>query len=188
MVRVMLEDSEIISLFEQRKETGLGELSGKYGNYVKRLIGNILYNWEDTDECFNDVLYKLWNIIPPEKPKNFGVFLAKIARNMAINRYNAGKTLKKGGGQFNLAIDELEDTLKSSEDIQENLENGIINKVINDFLENLTQKQRMIFVKRYWGLYSIENIAVEMNIKPQAVKSLLFRLRGKLAKKLDKET
>ena len=50
---------------------------------------------------------------------------------------------------------------------------------INELLENLTQKDRDIFVSRYYSVKQIKAIASEFNMSENAVKTRLARIRKK---------
>ena len=55
-----------------------------------------------------EYLLKLWNSIPPERPKHFSAYLGKIARNLAINRYKAKYAQKRLSNEFSASLDELD--------------------------------------------------------------------------------
>lgn len=49
-----MEDQAIITLFYDRSEQAISELSNKYGRTCCKIAGNILHNSLDTEECVND--------------------------------------------------------------------------------------------------------------------------------------
>ncbi len=59
-------DTDIISLFWNRSEQAITELSSKYGRLIYSIANNILNNHEDVTECVNDTYLGLWNTIPPQ--------------------------------------------------------------------------------------------------------------------------
>ena len=57
-----------------------------------------MQNSEDAKECINETYLKTWNSIPPQRPKVFKLFIAKITRNLALDKYdskNAQKNVTK---------------------------------------------------------------------------------------------
>ena len=86
-----MEDEKIIELYWQRSPQAIDETSRKYGAYCMRLSMNILMNREDSEENVNDTYLRTWNAIPPQRPQFFAAFLGRIARNLALNRYKAGR-------------------------------------------------------------------------------------------------
>ncbi len=54
-----------------------------------------------------------------------------------------------------------------------------IKTLINELLENLTRRDRDIFVSRYYSVKQIKAIALEFNMSENAVKTRLARIRKK---------
>ena len=180
-------DSEIIDLFNQRDEMALQKTQDKYGAYCKTIAINILVSKEDTDECINDVLLKVWNAIPPEVPKSLQAYLGKITRNSALNTYECKNAAKRGGTQVDIAFSELEEVLSEQSNVEQAFNKQIFADFINEFLSKLPKQQRIIFLKRYLYFINVNEIAQELDISESKVKSVLFRLRNKLKTELEKE-
>ena len=106
-----MEDSAIIDLYWARQERALEETDRKYGSYCWTIAHNILKNRQDTEECVNDTWLKAWNAMPPHRPAILSSFLGTITRNLSLDRYQAGRTGKRGGGRVTVALDELEDCI-----------------------------------------------------------------------------
>jgi len=176
-----MDDNAIIEMFWRRSEDALAVAGSKFGAYCRRIAENILHSREDADECVNETWLKAWNAIPPAKPAILRAFLGKITRNIALNRYEASHSQKRGG-EVEIAIDELADIpAPQTED------DGEITRVINDFLYAEPSQNADIFVKRYWHLKSVKDIAAEYGCSENKVTSLLFRMRGRLKTKLESE-
>ena len=60
-------------------------------------------------------------------------------------------------------------------------------EVINGFLAEQPKLNRVIFVKRYWYLCSVKDIAEELSMNPNRITSMLFRMRKELKKSLERE-
>lgn len=182
-----MNDLSIIELYWARDESAIDETDKKYGNYCRKIANNILQNQEDSEECVNDTYLKTWNSIPDDKPNIFSAYLGKITRNLAINKYNKLKAKKRGGGDFNLILYELENCIPSGWSIETKLDSMYIIKTINDFLSSLKKEYRIVFVRRYWYADTIKAISENFNISESNVKSILFRCRKKLKTCLEKE-
>jgi len=173
-------DDEIIELFWQRSEDALTECEQNYGNYCRSIARNILNSDADAEECANETWFKAWNAIPPSRPANLKAFLGKISRNIALDRYEAAHTQKRGG-TMEIALDELGDIQAPS------IDEGEITQVINDFLLTEPAENTDIFVKRYWYLQSLKDIALEYGYSESKIKSILFRMRERLKHELESE-
>lgn len=82
-------DQRIIELYFDRDEAAIQETEIKYGRYCRKVASGILGNGEDVEECVNDTWLSVWKAIPPLIPENLKIWLAKITRNAAINKYRA---------------------------------------------------------------------------------------------------
>ena len=58
---------------------------------------------------------------------------------------------------------------------------------LNRFLGELTRQERYVFLRRYWYLDSLADIAKNTGFSGSKVASMLYRLRGRLKKQLIKE-
>lgn len=183
---VELSDGEIVSLFFERDEKALSAVSRKYGSYCSAIVQSILKNRQDTEECLNDTWFKAWESIPPAKPRNLGGFLAKIAKNISINRYNSSHTDKRGGGELPLVLDELEGCVADNSSVEQAYEHKVLVGAVNDFLRTLTRDKRDIFVLRYWYCVSVSDIAGRMGLSRGNVSTTLTRTRRALYAYLEK--
>ena len=182
-----MNDQEIIALYWAKKENAISATAEKYGSYCHTIAYNILYDHFDAEECVNDTYLGAWNSIPPQRPNSLTAFLGKITRNLALNRYKLSKAAKRGGGQVEIALSELENCIPDSKDVEQIAEDALLVSVINRFLYAQAKTKRNIFILRYWFLYSIRDIADMYGEKENKIKALLFRMRNELKKNLEKE-
>lgn len=182
-----MEDSKIIDLYWARKEQALSETDAKYGNYCRTIAHNILHNLEDTEECVSDTWLHAWNAMPPQRPGVLSAFLGRITRNLSFDRCKYQQAEKRGGGALPLALDELGECVPAGERVEQTLEERELAAAIDRFLRTLPEKECNIFLRRYWYVDSVSDIAVRYGMKENTVKSVLFRTREKLRAFLGKE-
>ena len=180
-----MDDEKIVGLFLQRDERAISETTLKYGKLCGKIAYGILGNPQDSEEIVNSAYLRLWESIPPKKPNPFMPFLAKIVRNLALNRYKAEHTKKRFSGEFALSLDELDECVPDNKAKQSDA--GEIRDALNAFLAEQKQSSRQIFVLRYFYCESIEEISVKTGFSEGKIKSLLFRLRQKLKNHLESE-
>ena len=108
-----MEDEAILALYWQRDEEALAATAAKYGGYCGSIARQILGDPGDAEECVNDTWLHAWNAIPPHRPPRLSLFLGKITRELAINRWNAGRAQKRGGGEYALALEELREVVSA---------------------------------------------------------------------------
>lgn len=175
-----MEDKQIIDMYFSRSEEAIAQTQIKYGGYCNTIAYNILQNAEDVEECLSDMLIKLWDLIPPERPLCFKAYIGKLMRNIALNRVKYNNADKRGGGQTMAVIDELEECIPDANSVESEIDKRQLTGMINTFLGTLTQEKRIIFVKRYWYMCNVKDIAEQEGMSESKVKSMLFRIRGEL--------
>ena len=180
-------DLQIIELYWARSEEAIPATSAAYGGYCTTIAWNILRNHEDTEECVADTWHRAWQSMPPERPSPLRVWLGKITRNLALDRWRAGRAEKRGGGQVEVLLSELEGCLPAGDDPEKQTEDREIIDAINAFLRAQSYTARVIFIRRYWYGDSVADIAQAMGMGRGAVKSALFRAREGLREHLAKE-
>lgn len=177
-------EEEIIVLYWQRNEDAIAETKQKYGRYCHVIAQNVLGNEDDAEEIFSDACLKAWNTIPPEKPSSLKAYLARMTRQLAINRLEKQTAQKRGGGEYALALAELENCIGTSDDPVDAI---ALKDAMNAFLRSLPTQTRQIFALRYWHFYSVADIAKHLGITQSKVKMQLLRSREKLRAHLLRE-
>ena len=182
-----MEDTEILDMFLARSEEAVKETQKKYADYCYSIAYGILRNKEDAEECVNDTILRAWESIPPNRPENLRTYLGRISRNLSIDRLKAAFSLKRGAGIESLDFSELEDTLFQSEKVWEKLDEEVLTQIINSFLSEQKKLYRIVFVQKYWYLLGIREIADKNGLSESKTASILYRMRNKLKKRLEKE-
>ena len=182
-----MDDERIVELYWQRNENAISETAAKYGKYLHDISYRILVNTEDADECVNDTYSRAWDAIPPHRPSILSTFLGKITRRISIDRWRMRNAEKRGGGEIELALDELQNCISDNQSVEEVSEQKEKINKINLFLRSLPDSERRVFLCRYWYLDSISSIARQFGFSESKVKSMLLRTREKLRVQLEKE-
>ena len=182
-----MKDIDIIKLYFERSEKAISETAEKYGRYLMSIAENILFNHQDSEECVSDTYLKAWKSIPPEIPQNFRIYLGKITRNSAINRYNRNLVQKRGGNTVDVILSELESCIPSRFSVDCVLDEKLLVELIESFLYSQSSMKRSVFIRRYWYCESISDIAKDFSVSESKATSILYRMRLKLKEKLEKE-
>jgi RNA polymerase sigma-70 factor (ECF subfamily) len=180
-----VEDNRIVELYLERSETAIAETQKKYGKYCHYIAYNILNSNSDAEECVNDTYLKVWDSIPPQKPKLLKSFIGRIARNLALDRYDREHALKRRANT-DLALEEIGECVPE-DDGRELSDEIALRDAINGFLESLPEETRIIFMRRYWYLSPVGHIAGDLGLSVSNVKVILMRTRKKLKAYLEKE-
>ncbi len=179
-----MNDLEILQLYNERNEGAIEATREKYGAYLMRVAYKVLANYEDSEECVSDGYLKAWNSIPPASPNSIKLYVAKLVHNDAIDKLACRSAEKRGHGVTPACLDELAECIA---DESANFEFENATEIINQFLEKQKPRNAKMFVRRYWYMDSIAEIATYMNCSQSNVKTTLFRMRGELKDELAKE-
>ena len=181
-----MEDTQIIELYWARDEQALRETEAKFTSLCRSIASRFLPTAEDAEECVNETWLRAWNSIPPKRPQELAPFLAKITRNLALDRCRESTAEKRGGGELPLALEELGE-IASGSGIESELERKQLTEALNSFLYALPENDRTLFLKRYFSLTSLRELAAEWGTTERALSMRLHRLRGRLRTYLEKE-
>lgn len=181
-----MKDERIVELIYENDEQGLREAEVKYRGLCYSIAENILSLNEDREECVNDALLTLWNNIPPERPQNLCAYLSKIVKNIALKRSRSNNAWKRCAN-YKSAGDDLIDLIPGSSSLAEEYDAKRTGQIINQFLADQSERDRDIFVLRFWYRDSVPAISRSTGCSESLIKSLLSRMKKKLRAELEKE-
>lgn len=183
-----MQDHEIVKLYWNRDEAAILASSDKYGSRLLRIADQILDDIETAKECENDTYLQAWNRIPPDDPSEyFFSFLARITRHLSLDEWRRRHAVKRSGIVVELS-QELEQCVSGRDDsAEQEVLARELGKTISDFLRTLPREHRQMFLRRYWYMDSVADVADSFLCSESKVKTVLFRVREKMKKHLEKE-
>ncbi|HBB71804.1 MAG TPA: RNA polymerase subunit sigma-70 [Ruminococcus sp.] len=179
-----MEDQQIIEMYLKRNEDAISQTERKYTKYCRSIAVRILHISEDADEALNDTWLAAWNSIPPHIPGCLQTFLGKLTRNISLKRVRSEKAMKRGAAEVRAVFEEVADWLQSDQNVEQQVSEQALADEIDHFLDRISETERNVFVRRYWYMQSITEIADYHGFSESKVKSMLFRIRKKLYAKL----
>ena len=180
-----MEDSKIIALYFARSEEAIRHTDATYGRSLFALADNIVHNDQDAEESVSDTYLRAWNTIPPQKPRHFFAYLATICRRFALDKLDWKSAAKRRGEVVSLT-QEMESCIPDTA-AQRAVDRKELGRALDAFLRTLTPENRMVFLRRYWYMDTVAEIAVRYGISESAVSMRLNRTRGRLKLYLEKE-
>lgn len=174
-----MDDRKIIDLFLARDEDAIRHTANAYGRRLFTLANHILQNEQDAEENVNDTYMRSWDTIPPQRPKHFFAYLAKICRHFALDKLDWKSAAKRKAEVVSLT-QEIESCIPDQRRGHE-LENRELGELLDTFLESLTPENRMVFMRRYWYFDSFAEIAARYGISEDAAQKRIARTKTKLA-------
>ena len=183
----LLSDEQIIDLYFAREERAIAETDKKYCQYLHAVAYNILANDQDAEECLQDTYLRVWNAVPPERPRIFHAFLAKITRNLSLSRFKAARRHKRYAGEVSLSLEELGECVSADTEFAQQIESAAIAYVINRYLGSIPDRRMYVFVSRYFYMLSVPQIAKRLSCSASLVKKELAIIRSELRSELEQE-
>lgn len=180
-----MEDQEIIALYWARSEDAIRQTADKYAPYCGGIIRRVLGDGRDAEECLSDTWLGAWNAMPPQRPARLSVFLGRIARNTALDRYSYNIAQRRNAG-VDTALEELEACV-SGTPMEEDMDLRQLGEAISAFLDGVSPAARLVFLRRYWYCDTIAELAAATGFTQSKIKSMLRRTRQGLRAYLVKE-
>lgn len=182
-----MEDDKIVQLFLNRDESAVSQTQKKYGSRLRAVSYRITGDRETSEECENDTYLETWNRIPPSEPRDyFYAFLTRIIRAFSIDRCRERTRLKRDSYIVELT-NELEMCIPAVNNVADDVEAKLLGEEISRFLFTLPDEKQVIFMRRYYYLDTVSEIAKLLSISESKVKTTLFRVRNELRGHLIKE-
>ena len=170
-------DDAILTLFFERDEKAIAAFEQKYKSLCLKLAQDITGSAAAAEECLNDLYLRLWNTIPPQCPASLKSFACRIIRNLALQYLEREQAQKRSA-----VIVELDECDAGAVCESE----GEIMAMIDEWLATLSERDAMIFVRRYFYSEPVGEIAARLKIRENQVSKILHRLRKALRATLEK--
>ena len=182
-----LSDAQILDLYFAREERAIAETDKKYSTYLQTVAYNILLNTQDVEECLQDTYLKTWNTIPPERPDVLRAFLAKITRNLALDRYEKDNRQKRVPAGACVPLEEVQDFLPDTADPGDQLQAEEIGRIVTRYLEGVSNRRLYVFVSRYFFALTIPQIAKRLSCSQSLVSKEVAEIKRELRNLLEQE-
>ena len=180
------DDEKIVDMYWQRNPNAIQETDQKYGPLLRNVAYNILYDPLDSEECRNDTYLRIWNSIPSTRPVAFAAYIVQIMRRIALDRYKEKSRQKRIPSQLTVSIEDLRKSISSGMPVDEAYEAKEVGKLITDYVEGLNDRQKYIFVGRYYMAEPMEKLAAELSISERTAYREIDRIKQGLKEHLER--
>ena len=186
-LNAFLSDEQIIDLYFAREERAIAETDKKYSAYLHTVAFNILSNEQDAEECLQDTYLRVWNAVPPERPRAFPAFLVKITRNLSLHRYETDHRKKRVPSASCVPLEEVQEFLPGENNPDAELQSATVMAVVNTYLKTTTKRRMYIFISRFFFSLSVSQIAERLSCSQTLVRRELAAIKFELREKLEQE-
>lgn len=102
-----MEDAQIIDHFFRRDPEAIRAAQEKYEKRCLAAARHILPDARDAEECVSDVWLRLWNAIPPERPRSLAAYITTVTRRLALDKCDYNRAAQRRS-DLTVAFEELE--------------------------------------------------------------------------------
>ena len=161
----------------------------KYDRQILRLIFQMVNHIQDAEDVYQEVFVRVYRKLNRFQFRSeFSTWLYRVAVNTCINfrkKKMRQKNIESGepDGEFG---DGWEKSLpEKSHNPEEQILNKELSRQINTAIDQLSDKQRTVFILRHYHGQKLKEIAGIMECKEGTVKNYLFRATQKMRQQLE---
>ena len=151
-------DTELLDLLRQDRAAGTEALLTRYRPLLRYVIGGILAESGDGEDCLSEVCLVLWQKLDSFDP-------AKGSLSAWLTAVATGEPVSPDTPEQALLRQERAERLKAA-------------------LGGLRDRDPQLFYRRYYYLQPLSQIAAEMGMTERAAEGRLYRLRQRLRQEL----
>ena len=174
-----MQDSDIIEMLRNQHPSGAEELISHYGPLMQYVIRPIVTNEQDREECLSEAVMRILDKIHlyDEDRGGWAAWITSVTRSVALNKRRSSKATNEEVEVTDEtpSLDPLPEELLLQRERQRELRNAV---------EQLSQRDRVIFFRKYYYLQTTAQIASEIGMTERAIEGRLYRIKKRLRKLL----
>ena len=171
-----LTDEELIQRVQDGDEAAFAQLAARHSSRIWQLVVFNSRQIRDAEEIFQDIWVAVWeNISGLREVSSFGAWLRKIAwttcrRYYAVKSHNRGEILQ--------SAEELAETI--DRDVLARFRETELRAAVTEAVHHLPERVRAVAVLYYLEMWTVKEIAEELNLADGTVKTRLSQIRALL--------
>lgn len=181
---MVLSDTELINKAQNGDESAFNELVCRYDRNVLSIALKYVNDRDDAKDIYQEVFLRVFRGLKKFQFKSeFSTWIYRITVNVCLTFIRSGKKkmiIKIDNDMDSDAVDHItgaDDKVNSPEEFMIRSE---ITINIKEAIENLSPKQKMIFILKHYEGYKIREISEMLNISDGTIKKYLFDANHKL--------
>lgn len=184
------EEDKDLAIIEQFQDGDLSAFDELMERYKKRMFSYVyksVKNWDDTDDLVQEIFIKVFKALPRWEPRaKFSTWIYTIAHHICID-YHRAKSRKRPS--YSIDNEDIIYGTPSTDDVYSDPEKVAVEKetgkMIRDALEQLSKRQKEVFVLYHYEGLKIREIAEVLEIAVGTVKIHQHRAMKKLREILE---
>ena len=173
-------DKEILELLNSDNSEGaFNEIVKSYSERLYWHVRSLVCSHEDTDDLIQEIFIKVWNALPTFRgDSQLYTWLYRIATNETLNFLHKQKV------RAALSFTNLSDILVDKVDSDPYFDGDEAQRALSKAIQKLPEKQRMVFMLRYYDEMKYEDMAEILKTSEGALKASYHIAYEKIKKEL----
>lgn len=157
-----------------------------YDQNVLRMAFNLLHSQEDARDIYQEAFLRVYRNLPKFRfDCSFSTWLYRIVANLCLDQIRKRKVRKETGSAVETAagqVDRLQFIPERRADVdpQRRVMSAEVHSRINQVLEHLTPRERIVFEMRHFQGMRLRAIGDSLGVTEEAAKNCLFRATQKM--------
>jgi len=179
-----MNETELIRSAQNGDAQAFEQLITTYQQNVFNLAYRMIRNYDDASDIAQEAFLKAYVNLPRFKGNSkFSTWLYRITTNVCLDEIKKRKKVQTYSMSENIETEEGEISREiedKSANIERNFERSEQQKMVNEAIDNLPEKHRLVIVMRDINNMSYEEIAAALQCSEGTVKSRINRARNAL--------
>lgn len=180
------DERELIREAQRGNADAFEQLVRSYDQNVLRMAFNLLHSQEDARDIYQEVFLRVYRNLPKFRLDcSFSTWLYRIVANLCLDQIRKRKVRKETGTAVETASGEMDrlqliPERRADVDPQRQLMSAEVKSRINEVLDELTPRERIVFEMRHFQGMRLRAIGEALGVTEEAAKNCLFRATQKM--------
>lgn len=180
------DEETLIHEAQRGDQEAFEQLVRSYDQQVLRMAFNLLHSQEDARDIYQEVFLRVYRNLPKFRfDCAFSTWLYRIVANLCLDQIRKRKVRKESSSAVETAngeVDRLQFVPERRADVdpQRQFMSAEVIKRVNEVLDQLTPRERIVFEMRHFQGMRLRAIGESLGVTEEAAKNCLFRATQKM--------
>lgn len=180
------DESALIRAAQGGDPAAFEQLVRSYDQNVLRMALNLLHSQEDAQDVYQEAFLRVYRNLPKFRfDCSFSTWLYRIVANLCLDQIRKRKVRKEESASIETAsgqVDRLQSLPERRADVdpQRQLMGVELSARIQEVLDRLTPRERLVFEMRHFQGMRLRSIGEALGVTEEAAKNCLFRATQKM--------
>jgi RNA polymerase sigma-70 factor, ECF subfamily len=181
-----LDEGALIRAAQRGDPQAFEQLVRSYDHSVLRMALNLLHSQEDARDIYQEAFLRVYRNLPKFRfDCSFSTWLYRIVANLCLDQIRKRKVRKEEASSVETGSGELDrfqflPEQRADVDPQRQLLSAEVNARVQQVLNRLTARERLVFEMRHFQGMRLRAIGEALGVTEEAAKNCLFRATQKM--------